>query len=124
MNSKSFTVFAKSFVISLITLVYIGIAFKRSGRPSNVPIETIMMFVPIAYGLFGVFDDFLTTKFKRDYSLLVGMFVGLVFSLVGSFMLDLPRTIFGFKESTMIVHVYAVILYALIFKYIVHPITR
>jgi hypothetical protein len=125
-KEMTFTIFARSLTVSLITLMYVGFAFKNAGRPSSVPFELIAIFVPIFYGLFGMFDASLTAKFGGNYSLLVGAMVGLVFSLFGHFAMDLPKDIFKFtsRESAHIVHLYAILLYSVIFRFIVHPLNH
>lgn len=117
--------FLRSLSVSVITLLYIGYAYIHSGRPSSVPIALIFIFVPIMYGIFGTIDKIVTDKYKTDYSLLVGAILGLVFSLIGHLILDLPKAIFNYKNgSAHIVHVYAMILYAMIFKFIVHSLNN
>jgi hypothetical protein len=113
-------VYARSSIVSLVTFIYVGYAFNNAGRPSGVPLEVVMIGVPIMYGLTGMLDFYITEKYKANYSLFLGAIVGIIFSLFGNLALDLPRTIFRFKNGNS-VYLYAAVLYALIFRFILHP---
>lgn len=112
-------IFFISSFMSIITLTYIGIAFRRSGRPSSIPYELFPIFIPILYGLFGLLNYYIITKYGNNYSILVGAIFGLFLSIIGRFVLNLPIKIFGYTKNTAYkVHIYAIIIYSLIFRFI------
>lgn len=122
---KISTVFIVASFVSILTLTYIGMAYRRSGRPADVPYELFPIFIPLIYGLFGVINYYVITNYGNRYSFLVGMAFGLVLSTIGRFYLNLPVTIFGFtKGNEYTVHIYAIFLYALIFQFVVTPLTN
>lgn len=118
--------FLRSSIVSLITLSYVGYAYNNAGRPSSVPMTSIIVFVPIMYGIFGTIDAYLSVNYRADYSLFVGAALGLILSLFGHFAMNLPKDIFNYpnRSSAHIVHLYAIILYAVIFKVVVHPLNH
>jgi hypothetical protein len=122
---KSLIIFTASAFVSIITLLYVGMAFNKSNRPSNVPYELFPIIIPILYGIFGLINHFITDKYGDHLSLFVGAAFGLLLSFMGRFALDLPRKIFGFtQKNACLVHFYAVILYALIFRFLITPLTN
>ena len=50
------------------------------------------------------------------------MIFGILLSIIGRFGLDLPIKLFNFtKKTSYKVHIYAIILYAIIFRFIITP---
>jgi len=123
MNLKTnLTVFFISSFISIITLGYVGIAYKNNNRPSTIPYELFPIFIPLLYGIFGLINYYIITKYENKYSLIVGMVFGILLSIIGRFVLDLPIKLFNFTKNTSYkVHIYAVIIYAIIFRWIITP---
>jgi hypothetical protein len=113
-----------SFPIFLITMVYVGMAFNRSGRLSSVPYELFPVFIPVLYGIYSIINYYVVKSYGVNSSLIVGIVFGLMLSTIGRFGLDLPRKIFGFtKSNAHMVHLYAAALYAMIFRFVVTPVT-
>lgn len=107
-----------------ITLAYLGQAHKASGRRSDIPYETFPLFIPLMYGLAGILNYYIIKQFCKNASLIVGMIFGLLFSIIGRGLLSLPTKIFGFNEdNAWYVHIIAMIMYALIFRIVVTPLT-
>jgi len=121
---KSVNIFIISSFVSLITIGYIGQAFVSQGCPFNVPYELFPIFIPMLYGIFGLVNYYVTENFGSKYSFLVGMIFGLLLSFIGRFGLNLPQLIFGFTKKTEYkVHIYAMVLYAIIFHFLITPLT-
>jgi hypothetical protein len=122
MNTKKIlNIFIVSSFVAMVTMIYIGNAFKNSGRPSHVPYELFPIFIPVLYGIFGLVNNYVGEK----YSFLVGASMGLLLSLIGRFILNLPIKIFKFtKDTASMVHLYAMLLYGLIFQFIVTPLVN
>jgi hypothetical protein len=119
------TVFVLSSVVSIITLWYIGVAFRKHGSPAKVPYHLFLIFIPLAYGIFGVLNYYVIQNFGYRFSFLVGMLFGLILSIIGRFGLDLPTLIFDFTRKTEYhVHIYAIVLYAGIFQLVLTPLTK
>ena len=126
MNLKTnINVFIISSFISIITLGYIGIAYNNKNRPSTIPYELFPIFIPLLYGIFGVINYYIISKYGNNYSIIVGMVFGILLSIIGRFGLDLPIRLFNFTRNTSYqAHIYALILYAIIFRLLVTPLTN
>lgn len=126
-----------SVVVSLPTLLYVGLAHRRnrislletSKTPElesflSVPYEFLPLAISLVYGIAYSFlnkerDD--PNKIVDKRALVVGSLTGLFLSLVGRFGLGLPSKMFGLpqgKEYT--VHIVAPVLYMLIFVYVAY----
>jgi hypothetical protein len=124
-NKKNASIFLISGLISVITLFYLGAAFRKHGSPASVPYHLFIIMIPLLYGLFGLINYYVVQKYGQFFSLLVGAVFGLLLSLIGRFILNLPILIFGFTKKTEYkVHIYATLLYAGIFQLIISPITN
>lgn len=118
-------IFFISSLVSIITITYLGVAYNRKQKPINVNFELMVLIIPIIYGISGVINYKVVEEYGVNSSLVVGGLVGLCFSLVGRFILNLPTILFDFtKKSEYQVHIIAVILYSLIFRFILTPLTR
>ena len=126
MNLKTnINIFLISSFISIITLGYIGIAYKNNNRPSTIPYELFPIFLPLLYGIFGLINYYIISKYGNNYSLVVGMVFGILLSIIGRFGLDLPVKLFNFTKNTSYkVHIYAIIIYATLFRLIITPFTH
>ena len=118
------TVFLVGMATSIITLSYIFLFYEKAGHPKQVPILTITLLVMTMFGVFAMLDHYIVDKTESYYSsLLVGALAGLIFSLFGRFMFNLPILIFNFKpENAYEVHYKAPLIYAIIFFLIKTPI--
>ena len=122
---KSVNIFIISSFVSLITLGYVGQAYVSQGCPFNVPYELFPIFIPLLYGIFGLVNYYVVKQFGSKYSFLVGILFGLLLSFIGRFGLNLPELIFGFTKKTEYnVHIYAMVLYAIIFHFLITPLTE
>lgn len=123
--NKNINIFIISSFVSIITLTYIGIAYNKKKRPSTIPYVLFSIFIPLLYGVFGLINYNVIKSRGDDYSLIVGMVFGLLLSIIGRFKFDLPIKLFGFtKETSHKVHLYAMILYAIIFRWIMTPLVN
>jgi hypothetical protein len=123
MNLKTnLTVFFISSFISIITLGYVGIAYKNNNRPSTIPYELFPIFIPLLYGIFGLINYYIIKNYGNNYSTIVGMVFGILLSIIGRFGLNLPIKLFNFtKKTSYKVHVYAIIMYSVIFRWVITP---
>ena len=65
---------------------------------------------------------YIITNYGNNYSIIVGMALGILLSIIGRFGLDLPIKLFNFTKNTSYqVHIYATIMYAMIFRLLVTP---
>jgi len=104
----------------IITLSYIGNAYRKNKQDINY--ELLAVFIPAALGIFNVINMKIVEQYGINSSLIVGGIAGLIFSLVGRFKLELPKKIFNIKDEYK-VHLMAPVLYALIFRFIITPLT-
>ena len=124
MKLSNQSIFLRSSLASIITIGYIGFAYVNKQYPRNVPYGTFVVFLPILYGIFGLVNHFVIRNIGIEYSLVVGGLFGLMLSIVGRFIFNLPSILFNFTTDTeYMVHIYAIILYALILRYVITPIT-
>ena len=113
-----------SLPVVFITMIYVGSAYRRSGRPAGIPYELFPIVIPLFYGIFSIVN-YHAIKVNINYALLVGATMGLLFSFMGRFGLSLPQKIFGFTTETEgRVHLFAIMLYALIFRFVLTPIQK
>jgi hypothetical protein len=117
-------VIGSSIPVTLITLTYVGLAWKKAGRPDSLPFEMFAIILPILLGLFNVLHVyFLKITGDPNVSLYLGMALGLLFSSIGTFALNLPERIFKMKITYM-AHIYAFFTYMFISRVIVYPLNR
>jgi hypothetical protein len=126
MNLKTIlNVFLISSFISIITLGYTGFAYNNINRPSTIPYELFPIVIPLLYGIFGVINYYIISNYGNNYSIIVGMVFGIMLSIIGRFGLDLPVKLFNFTTNTSYkVHIYAIIIYAIIFRLLVTSLTN
>ncbi len=129
---RSLIAFSLGTLASLITIAYVGQSWKTKGkRRKDVPIENIMIGVPLFYG----FTNLIAVEFVErqkitgwKINVTIGLFgaaMGLLFSLFGRNNLGLPEKIFGLSEKDSYkVHIYAPILYFAIFSIVVATLDR
>tara|TARA_B110000977_G_C11071735_1_gene489762 strand:- start:2204 stop:2596 length:393 start_codon:yes stop_codon:yes gene_type:complete len=118
-------VFIISGFVSIITLVYVGLAYKKNNCPPTIPYGLFPIFIPILYGVFGIINYYIINNVGVYYSWLVGILFGLILSLIGRFMLNLPILLFNFTKRTEYnVHLYAMLIYSCIFQFIITPLTK
>lgn len=137
-------IIGSSIISTILSFLYIGNAnskfiLKTGKKP--FPFELAIIFIAILFGLFNIINVNLqksnltctcnkqictcvkNNKHSFIISFSIGGFLGLLFSSIGRFKYNLPITIFGFtKKNQNLVHVYAFILYGLIFSLIVQQI--
>lgn len=112
---------SSSLPASMITLAYLAYGYAKEKRPNDVPYELFGLLVPLIFGIFGVLN-YNATKFGSYNSLIVGALFGLIISLIGRYVFNIPLKLFGLKDNKQrIVHLYAPILYSLIFYIIISP---
>ena len=115
-------IIGSSIPVTLVSFLYLGIAFKKAGRPSAIPYELFAILIPVLFGLFNILNVYLLKLTdNKNVSIYVGVFQGLVFSIIGRFLLDLPGKLFK-MEQQYLAHVYAIVTYMIISRIIVHPI--
>ena len=122
-SSLKYFIVGSSLPICLITLLYNGKAFSDAGRPSDMPYEIIPIFDPLVFGVMNVLMNVLQGGWWIP--LVVGALTGMIFSSIGRFKFGLPTRFFKFNaKNEHYVHLYAVILYALIFKFVVQNVNN
>lgn len=122
---KRLNIFIIASSVSIITLGYLGSAYGLSKCPSNIGYMWFPVLIPLIYGIFGLINEYIIDTMGINYSFVVGATFGLLLSLVGRFILNLPVLLFNFTKSTEYkVHIYAMIMYAAIFQFIITPLTQ
>lgn len=118
-------IIGSSFFSFMVTFYYLGNAYNNAGSPKHIPIHLMLLLIPVFYGLANMLNMYLVHRYVNpNMGILVGLLVGLIFSLIGRFMFNLPITLFKFNRSNEHqVHLTAMILYAVIFRVIVTPLS-
>lgn len=114
-----------------ITFSYLGFAFHKTPFRNQIPFHLFPFLIPLLFGLANVIN-FQLIRYLRSTPLntilaplIVGALTGLIFSIIGRFGLDLPKKLFLMPPSTQHrVHPIAAVLYAVIFTFIITPLTR
>lgn len=122
---KNLIAFIVSGFVSLITLFYVTLAYSNKNFQPKIHFELIIIAIPVLYGLFGVVNYHTVQKFGTCSSIVVGGLFGLLISVIGRYGLNLPQLIFNFtKKDEYMVHIIAIVLYALIFRFGTTPLTE
>ena len=128
-------------ISGLVSFSYIPLGFKRFRLSSNnisaikkTNYEWIMAGVLVTLGLVNILSEYLKhnsnkkrfryiTDIKQHWgtSIIAGITAGLILSTVGRFAFNFSTDLFGFKGN--FIHLYAIILYSLIFTFIISPLT-
>lgn len=104
-----------------ITMGYLSYNYAKNQRPSDVPIELFGVGIPLLFGIMGVIN-YNAIKYGSYNSLLVGAIFGIALSLVGRYYFNIPEKLFKMhKDKQKVVHMYAPVLYAAIFYFIISP---
>lgn len=124
MKNTIISFFVSSFV-SLLTIFYLGYYYRKSSSiKSGIDIEYFPIGISITYGLFGMINYRMIQMYGINISYVIGGIMGLLLSIIGRFIYKLPVKIFGFtNKNDYSVHFIAVVMYALIFRYIITPLT-
>jgi len=118
---KAFII-GSSIISTIISLTYIGNAFRNSGRPSDIPYEILPIFIAIMFGIFNMINVYF--DFRGMETFILGGIMGVIFSIIGRFGYNLPTRIFGFSDNEYLVHFIAFVLYGTIFRFIVQPLNE
>ena len=102
-------------IVSVLPIFYIGEAYKKLSCQEQKQIDYVRIAtsLPIVYGITFV----VLKKFFKNYFVL-GAVAGLFYSLMGRFVLNLPKKLFKMKNETS-VHLIAPMMYALVYGVIV-----
>jgi hypothetical protein len=122
---KKYIIGSSAFMM-IIPLIYITQGFKgRTLDKKTVNLYTqIMVGLPIFYGLVYTLTTYkLFIKGRKGY-FIAGAIAGLIFSVIGRFLLNAPKVIFGMeKDKEWMVHPIAIVTYSLIFGLIMYQIS-
>jgi len=103
-----------SFSATFITLVYLAFAHDYAGQPDDVNLPYIAVLSRLGYGFGNMLNVLLGNSIQS--AAFSGSALGLIFSLIGRFKLNLPSRIFKMeKDDEWKVHLIAPIMYATIF---------
>ncbi len=138
LQNKSLKKYFLAFIIgssifaTISTFSYTGVAYRRSGRPKEIPFEILALAIPLMFGVMNILNIFIQSNLKLNFkgknfviAAVVGAVTGLTFSFLGRFGLDLPSKIFNISpDKEWTVHIIAPLLYAAIFALIIQPINE
>ena len=121
-------VLGSSFPVMVFPLLYIGLPHMKrtTPLPSGLRYETIPLALPLYYGAWNVLSTYLGKQGldkmmgTRGRLVATGALTGLVLSLIGRKIYNVPHELFGHRKDDTRVHYVAPILYGGIFGFIVH----
>jgi len=126
MNKKLLLAFiiGSSLPSVLVSNIYIGMANSKKDIVKRY--EFFPLGVSLLFGLYNIINYLLYKRLKNDSSsIIMGIIYGLTLSIIGRFIFDLPTRLFHFtKQNEYMVHVYASILYSLIFYFIIQNLNK
>ena len=64
-------IIGSSIISTIISFSYIGSAFRKSKRPSDIPYEMFPIFIPIMFGIFNVINVILIKKYRFNENILL-----------------------------------------------------
>ena len=97
-------VIGSSLPATIWTLTYTGLAMMKKGAagPDILAYPKVAIAIPLLFGIANVLANIGVCPAGWSYTIrmaLVGAVFGLGLAMVGTFLLDLPRKIFGFDDS-------------------------
>lgn len=105
----------------LVTFTYVGKAYHDAGHQHIDHYEAIPLLIPALFTVFNTLRLLNPSAPAWQY----GAGLGLTLSAIGRFRYQLPAKLFGFtEENEWRVHVWAVVVYGLIFHWIVDSINK
>ncbi len=130
-NIRSFLI-GSSLPAFFISALYIGQGHARANRPSDIPYEWMPIVIPLLYGIWNVAivnvqQRYSTARVWRWWiPFVMGAMFGVGLSLFGRFGgYDFPQRYFGFtKSNEHYIHLYASVLYALIFGFVLQYLNK
>ncbi len=108
----------------LVSNVYIGMANSKKDIISRY--EFFPLGIALLFGLYNIINYLLYKRLKNDSSAIIsGILFGLTLSGIGRFIIDLPTRLFNFtRNNEYIVHIYASILYSIVFFLIIQTLNK
>lgn len=114
-------ILSSSLPVFAITMAYLSYNYAKNDQPKDIPIELFSVAIPLVFGIVGVIN-YNIIKIGSYNSILLGAIFGLALSLVGRYYYDIPAKLFKMhKDKQKVVHMYAPVLYAVIFYFILSP---
>ena len=102
----------------LVSNLYIGLANSKKDIIKRY--EFFPLGVALLFGIYNIINYFLYKKIGNSSAIIMGIAYGLTLSFIGRFIFDLPTRLFGFtRQNESMVHLYASLLYATIFYFII-----
>ena len=113
-------IIGSSFFMTIIPAMYISYGFSKQKytKESKDAYIKIMIGLSLFYGLIFTLTTSIVSKRVngvKGYAI-AGAISGLIFSIVGRFLLDAPKLIFGIENNEWIVHPIGMVLYSVIFS--------
>ena len=100
----------KGATMALVPAIYLGIAFNRTTVPQAISYGKLLLLLPCVYGcVFAILKHFTSNM------IMLGAIAGLLFSLIGRFVLNFPRQLFQMNNPNL-VHPAAMMLYASLYS--------
>ena len=86
-------ILASSLPVTIWPLAGLAIATSRSGAPFDFSVAAIV--IPLIFGLYHVISGQVFEINNRNKSLLAGAVLGFILSSLGTFVLNIPETVYG-----------------------------
>ena len=108
----------------LFSNLYIGMANTKKDIIKRY--EFFPLGIALLFGLYNIINYMLYKRLNNDSSaIIMGIVYGLTLSGIGRFIFDLPTRLFHFtKENEYMVHIYASVLYSVVFFFIIQNLNK
>ena len=119
---KSFLI-GSSYFVTIFPFSYLGLNNLKTNTIKSY--EYVPLFLPIYFGIINVISYFIKTNNEQQKMFIIGAISGLILSLIGWKIFNLPNKLFNIKlnQEYKVVFI-AMILYSLIFGIIVHNLNK
>jgi len=117
-----------AFPVLIWPFLYLGIPFTLNPQ-SGFQMGLTAIFLPFVYGFTNILTIFLQKRWPpknlNSRMLTIGALLGLVLSLLGNFMSNIPTNLFLLQSSIRYITIpLAILMYALIWRYIVKNLNK
>ena len=108
--------------LSIFPFVYLGTPHIKYGPLEGIKFEHIIIFLPLYFGFVNALMVHFMPKITKYSShsiqntFITGALCGLFMSYIGRFWYNIPEQLFKDLENKSLVHLYAMVLYSLVFS--------
>ena len=130
MNQRLTKLFLIGSYVSIFPFIYLGYSYNKLSceqtKKLKIKYATLVTLIPLIYGIVYTVLTLILEKYIKNHRtrlFILGAIAGELYSLMGHYLIRIPETLFKSKNPNM-VHVYAPVLYSLIYGVIVYELEK